>query len=244
MKFPDDSYHLRVALNTENCELSDAEMEDIEAALVPLREPVKDFPVADLYITIIFQPRSKDYHVKTSLVLTGRTLFTGDHDELVYPPYERCIGKLVKKVERYKASLRGESEIAKQGKGTHQKLTPSELPEPQRVEDAVAAGDYAEFRRAMHVYEESLRKRIGRWIQRYPEFEAILGERLSIDDIVEETFLTAFDQYEQRPPNLRLSEWLEERIDESVKQLLRHPSAELENISFARTIQEIPIVKP
>lgn len=63
----------------------------------------------------------------------------------------------------------------------------------------IKKGDYAAFRKLMFVYEEPLRNRIGRWIERYPEVAAQLDEQVYLEDIVEEVFLTAFDEYDDRP---------------------------------------------
>lgn len=240
MRFSDLGHNLHIELDTKQCELSPAEIAKFESGLAPLREPVRDFPKSHLYITVIFHPRSKDYHVKTSLVLTGRTLFTGDRDVLAYPAFERCVKKLVKKVNHYKASLGADADTAKHEKGTYQTVLPTQEPSIEELQQSVDAGEYAEFRRITYVYEEPVRKRIGRWIQRYPDFEAQLGERLSIEDIVEEVFLNAFDQFPQRPQAQRLGQWLEELIDPSIKQIFRHPDEELENINFARSLREQP----
>jgi len=94
------------------------------------------------------------------------------------------------------------------------------------------------------VYDESLEKRVGRWIQRYPEIEGQLGEELTISEIVEEVYLNAFDQFATRPV-VRLGEWLESLIDPSVQLLLKQPDDEKANLSFiqsAKTAQ--PPTKP
>jgi DNA-directed RNA polymerase specialized sigma24 family protein len=73
---------------------------------------------------------------------------------------------------------------------------------------------------------------VGRWIQRYPQIEARLGASLSIDDIVEDVFLTAFDGF-RTGTEQRLGEWLEKLIHQSVRLLLRSP-AEKENVRLVR----------
>lgn len=237
MKFASEN-NLHIELDTKHCELSAAEIEKMEKCLSPLRQAVAQFPVSDLYITIIHHPRSKDYHVKTSLLLTGRTLFTGERDIYSYPAFERCITQLVKKLNAYKASLANEPETAKLGKGTYQELMATTPPDGRELEQAVESGDYATFRRATYGYEEPVRKRIGRWIQRFPEANAMIGNRLQLDDFVEEVFLNAFENYNQRPEAVRFGDWLENLIDPSLKVLLQNPDEEMENINFARTLRE------
>jgi hypothetical protein len=88
----------------------------------------------------------------------------------------------------------------------------------------------------MFAYEEPLRKRIGRWIERYPQVAGQLREQVQLEDIVEEVFLTAFDQYDDRPHAVAFREWLENLIDPSVKLVSTASDEELDNISFARTL--------
>ena len=237
MRFADETYNLRIELDTKNCELSPQELEKMTQGLAPLREPLRHFPVSDLYITVEFHAPSQDYHVKTSLVLSGRTLFTGDDDQEVYPAFHRCVRKLVGKLGGYKQNLGGNAELSKQQKGTHHDLIPDREPDTEILDRALEEQDYAAYREAMYVYEEPLRKRIGRWIARYPEIDGHLGDQLTLADIVEEVFLNSFERWESRPESLRIGDWLEHLIDPSIKALLKNPTAEMENISFARSLR-------
>jgi hypothetical protein len=106
---------------------------------------------------------------------------------------------------------------------------------------AVRAGDYRAFRTALSGYEDWLRKRVGRWLQRFPEAEARIGRGLAIGDVVEEIYLAAFERYGQRPDEVPLHQWLEDLIDPSWRVLLRHPDAERENASLARTLRDTPL---
>jgi hypothetical protein len=106
---------------------------------------------------------------------------------------------------------------------------------------AFSAGDYRAFRTALSGYEEWLRKRVGRWIQRYPEAEARLGRGLAIGDMVEEVYLQAFEHYGRRPVAVPFHQWLEDLMDPSLKALLRHPDEERENASLARTLRQPPL---
>jgi ribosome-associated translation inhibitor RaiA len=238
MQRTDEGRQLRIQLDTKNCTVSPGDRAKMETALGHLSRVAHTFPVSDLYIYIRRHARSNDYHVKTSLVLPGKTLFTGDRDVAAYPAFERCVRKLVQKVEGYKRDLNKTAEVAKHEKGTRQEVHPDADPDPQILQGAVSAADYAAFRRALLSYEEPVRKRVGRWIQRYPDVQAQIGQRLDVADIVEEVFLNAFERYEHRPAGPSLGEWLEGLIDPSVKALVDHPDEEKENINFARTLTE------
>lgn len=236
MKFSDQSHNLRIELVTENYTCPPAQIEYLERTLDLLRESVRNFPVSDLYIDIKFHPRSHDFRIKTALVLTGRTLATGDLDPNLEPAFERCVRKLVKRAEEYKADLGREPERHKHLVGTHQSVVPGQEPNGEVLEAAVRDGDYAAFREATFDYEEPIRKRVGRWIDRYPQVEAEIGDELKISDIVEEVFLNAFERYDSRPQQVRFGEWLDQLIDPSIKLLMRAPDEEMQNISFAQTL--------
>jgi hypothetical protein len=107
--------------------------------------------------------------------------------------------------------------------------------------EAARAGDYRAFRTTLSGYEEWLRKRVGRWVQRYPEAEARVGDGLALGDLVEEVYLNAFERFTQRPTEVPLRDWLDGLIDPSLKVLMKHPAEERENASFARTLRETPL---
>jgi ribosome-associated translation inhibitor RaiA len=238
MPYSDESYDLRIELDAKGCELSAGEITKLEDTLDMLRKLVRDFPVSNLYITIVYHSRSNDYHVKTSLALPGKTLFTGDRDILVQPAFERCVHKLAKKVAAYKQRMHGDSKRAKQVEGTHQTITPTRLLDVETFNEAVEKNDYVAFRRAADMFEEPLNERIGRWIQRYPEIESRLGDSITIADIVEEVFLNAFELFPERPEDVPPGAWFEGLIDSSVQALLQSPDEEFANISFARSLLE------
>lgn len=238
MTFSDESYNLRIELNTQGCELTENEISDLEDGLFTLRNLVEKFPVSNLYITVVHHGRTDDYHVKTSLALPGKKLFTGDRDTQIHPAYERCIRKLVKKVQAYKQQLRGETEYVKQAEGTHQRLSPSQNVDVLELEASVNADDFASFRRAVDVFESALSDRIGRWIQRYPEIESQLGQGITISDIVEDVMVNAFDRYPQKPEGVPTGMWLESLIDPTVQALIQSPDEEFANISFARAVMQ------
>lgn len=238
MRYSDQSYNLRIELDTKNCDCSPELIEEMETALSPLRKPVEEFPVSDLYITVYYHPRVGTYEVKTALTLPKRTLATREEHDQVYTAFERCVRKLGRKLEKYKSELAGEEQQQKLREGTEQVVLPEQLPDVAELKQAVEAGDYKRFRLATFPYEESVRKRLGRWIQRYPKAEAALGSEWTLADLVEEVFLNAFERFEERPQAVPFSEWLEALLDPSVKAFQEHPREARESVDFARTLQE------
>lgn len=237
MTYSDETYNLRIELDTKHCQLSAEEIERLERGLHPLRKPVEKFPVSALYVTIEFFERSNDYRVKTVLQLPGAALATGDLEKEYYVAFERCVRKLVHKVVAYEGQLDDAEDRSKHLKGTRHDVAPTSDVDIAAVQQAVEQSDYAEFRVQLSVYEEPVRKRIGRWIQRYPDIEAQLGERFNLEDVVEEVFLNAFERFEERPETVPLGTWLEHLIDPSLRIISRHTMEELDNISFARSLR-------
>jgi ribosome-associated translation inhibitor RaiA len=236
MKPAANDHTLPIEWDTRHCTLSPADRQRLEANLEPVMRLVRDFPLSSLHIQIEHFPRSTNWRVKMSLALTGVTLTSLDDDAEPHPAFERCVHNLVRDVHAYKDRMSRVEEVSKQSKGTHQDLEPTVDPDPAAIDRAVADGDYAAFRTATFGYEEPLRKRIGRRVERYPDLSAQIDRRIKIDDIVEAVFLDAFEGYEDRHPrDLRFGEWLQGLIDPAIKELLAHPDEELENINLARS---------
>ncbi len=238
MQFSDNSHNLRIELDTKNCRLSQPELEKMERALDPLRDPVRDFPVSDLYITVIHHHTPDEYHVRSALVLTGRTLFTGDRDAQPLTAWSRCVRKLVSKLTAYKEDLEAKPERTRRQEGKAHEVLPTQEPDAAWIDQAVERGDYAAFREATLVYEEPVRKRAGRWIERYPEAAAELGRSFTLADLVEEVFLNAFEGYADRPDAVPFGQWLEDLIDPSLKAVWRDPAHEKEVLSAVRTYRD------
>lgn len=230
-----DHAKFNIELDTEHCTASEEDEHRMRVAIAPLKEVLEDFPHVDLYTSIRHHPRSTDYHVRVSVILPGATLFTGDADDHMLPAFNRCVRKLVRKVHAYKHELDSSDEKRKVVKGTSHDVAPTQQVTAEKVEHAIRTNDYNAFRIALFPFEEPVRKRVGRWIQRYPEVNAALGEGISVADIVEEVFLNAFEQYPDRPDDILLGDWLESLIDPSVQAIRQNPEQELDNISFART---------
>jgi len=226
---------MQTIFDVHQYDLSDAERRELEDDLDGLTRQVQNFPVADLHIMIEGNARSNDVSVKLTLILPGQTLVANDHDRVLSAAFERCGDSLAAAVEGYKAKLDGQAARQKAEKGTVHPLRPTTDIDQSALDAAVDAGDYARFRAVLMAFEDAVQARAGRWVQRFPEYEARIGKDVKMSDVTEEIFLTAFDQYESRPEGLHLGDWLERLIDPSVKALMTRTTEELENINLART---------
>jgi hypothetical protein len=242
MQYSDDRYRLRVKIQPKECNIPEDELARMQQLLQPVGEAVQDFPGSDLTINVIRHPRSQAYHVEARLKVPGKALFSSDEDPYLDTAFQRCLRKLVQRVGVYKenpdkAALEQTQRRNQLGNNIVAPQAPAAGPLGQTIE----AGDYRAFRLALSGYEEWLRKRVGRWIQRYPEAEARLHNGLVIGDVIEEVYLNAFEHFTERPRQVALHDWLDGLIDPSLKLLLKHPDQGRENASLARTLRETPL---
>jgi len=236
MRYFDERHHLRVEIDTKGCDVPPDQRARMQTMLAALGQAVSDFPMSDLSIKVVYHPRSSVYHVKLALKLPGQTLFTGEENPYLDTAFQRCLTKMTLRVEDHKARPDGQRTAEAVGRriAFDRDLVAPEAPEAGPLAEAARAGDYRTFRNSLAGYEEWLRKRIGRWIQRYPEADSQVGNGLSLGDVVEEVYLNAFEHFTRRPTTTRLSDWLDSLIDPSVKALLLHPDEVRENASLAR----------
>jgi len=225
---------LQVIFDVHQYRLSPAEEQILRGQLDGLAPQVAHFPIADLHVLVEGNARTNDVSLKLSLILPGTTLVVHDHDAVPQTAFERCVDSLIEELHAYKDQLGQVPERQKLEKGTHQELHPAVAIDTEALDAAIRDGNYAAFRVALLPYEEGLRKLVGRWVQRYPEFEAQIGRRIQIADLVEGVFLSAFEGYGQRPRDVPLGVWLQNLIDPALKALQKHPDEELENIQMAR----------
>ena len=200
---------------------------------------VEEFPTKILHTNVGYNSNSEEYEVKLALVLPGQTFATGNVSESWDASLETSVHKMIRRIEHYKATLSGEMGRAHAVAGTTMEVQPNRQIDASVVTDAVGDGNYAAFRQAMFPLEESLRDRIGRWVQRYPQIQSKLGEKFTIADIVEETFIMAFDQFAQWHPEMFFGQWVESLIDPAMKAIANDPDKELEAISFQKTWNDI-----
>lgn len=240
MLYQDD--HFRVEMTTKECDVPADERTRLQSLLEPLCQSLSQVPSADLWINVVYHPRSAIYHVEFKLKTPGQTFFAGGWNTYLDSAFQSALHELGRKVAEYQESpKRPTAKAAEQQIAAAREAMAPQDPTMGPLAQAAEAGDYHTFRTALSGYEEWLRKRVGRWVQRYPEAEAQVGSGLLLGDLIEEVYLNAFERFARRPTDVRLSEWLDSLIDPSLKELLRHPDEERENVSLARTMREAPL---
>ena len=225
---------LVVQYQTRDFVLSDAEKDAYEEDLVLLARIVEPFPAAHLHVEVAHRPRSNRFEVRTQLLLANNLNFVvAEDDELHRTAFKRCVRRLIEDVEAYK-DRRSAREPQDRTEVPTREVRATVEPDVAAMQAAVARGEYKAFHAAISIYRESLRGRIGRRIEMFPDAAARLDVDFSIGDIVEDVFLTAYERFDQRQTSGEsLGEWLEKMIDDSIRSLAEDPDRR-RNISWVR----------
>jgi hypothetical protein len=227
---------LQIEIDSQECRIPD----DVRSRLQPdferIGQSIAELGRSQLWLMVVYHPRSKAYHAQAKLKLPGETIITGDKQAFLDSAIEGCLQKVLRRIEGYKvdpdreALQRAQSQVAM----ATDIVAPAE-PDAGRLGQAIQSSDYRAFRLALLGHEEWIRKRVGRWIQRYPELQEQIGQKFEIADLVEEVFLVAFEQYKQRPAQISLRDWLDGLIDPAIKGFWHDPDDRIA-ASFAQTL--------
>ena len=228
---------LQVEIQSNGCEIPPDQREKLQRLLSNLDERVRDFPNPNLRLNVVYHSNSLVYHVEGALTLPGRRFKASEHDAYLDSALQRAVRNITRETETYIAD-QDTVAAARRGVSHSEDRIAAEAADAGRLGNAVQAGDYRAFRTALASYEEWLRKRIGRWIERRPDAQGRLGRELRLGDIVEQVYLHAFEGFMRRPTVVPLREWLEGLIDRSISSLLRNPDEEKQAASLARTLRE------
>jgi ribosome-associated translation inhibitor RaiA len=239
MRYSLDRYHLQLEIETKECDIPDDQRARIQDDIDQVGEAVQDFPTSELKLLAVRHPRSDRFHVEARLKLPGKTLFTGQWDPHLDAALTGCLQKLVHKVRDYRThpNREGKRRAEDLAAQDQELIVPTDA-DAGELGEAVAAGDYSRFRELLADYEDWLRNRVGRWVQRFPEADERIGESVPIADVVEEVYLQAFTHYGERPDEIPFSKWLDDLVDPSLRTIYRNWDEERENVSFARTLRE------
>lgn len=234
-------HRLQVHFDTHQCELTDDEKASLADDTDLLARAVGNFPVAELRVLIRRGGRNNEFVVKLTLILPNNVIVSSDHEAVLHSAFERAMQSVLENVRAYKDKLGQLDERRRAENHTQIDLLPTLAVDFVALDNAVKAGDYAAFRAVLSPYDDALRARAGRWVERYPALQARMGKGMEVVDVVEEVLLMAFEEYEGRPESVPFGTWLENHLDPAVKALEAHPDEELENINMARAAVDAAI---
>jgi hypothetical protein len=226
--------HLDIDIDVQQCEFPDDERQRIQHDLELLADELLEFPASQLRLSIVYHPRQEEYHAQAWLKLPGKRFVSGRYSPWLDYSVMRCLAKLRRHVESYRENPNSE---AIRETERRLELQNHVVPPTERIADALEKAiqrqDYRAFRRALSGYEDRMRAQVANWVRRYPQMTRLLGEDIEIEDIVEEVFLMAFDEFPVQQEKT-ISEWLRQFIDPAVKAIW-HDESEREAAEFART---------
>jgi ribosome-associated translation inhibitor RaiA len=235
-----NQFRLHFEIETQECKISDDARNQMQPYSELIANAVAEFPNPQLWITIVYHTNSDRYHAQAKLKLPGETIITGAYDEQLQVAFERCAMRVIRRVNSYKAEPdRDAIEQAKREATRSDDVIAPVEPDSGRLGEAIQNDDYVAFRRAFWSHEEWVRKRVGRWVQRYQEVQEQIGQSLEIADLVEEVFLLAFERYAKRSKAVSISEWLDSLVDPAVKTFCRHPGEEKDAVRRAESASRV-----
>jgi hypothetical protein len=225
--------HMDVEITVHQCQIPKDERSRMQAELELLAEQLLEFPVSQLRFSIVYHPGQAEYHAQAWLKVPGKRFVSGRYSPWLDYSIMRCLAKLRRHVENYNADPDAIRQAQRSVDQANHVIPPTE-----HIDDALGLAiqrqDYREFRRALIGYEDLLRAQVANWVGRYPQMTRQLGETIDVDDIVEEVFLMAFDEFPERLTEQTMSEWIRHLIDPAVKAIWHNPE-EREAAEFART---------
>ena len=236
-------HRLQVHFDAHQCRPAQEDLAEMADDLDSLARQVGNFPIADARVLIEWNNRKSEYAVKLALLLPGETLVTSDHDRVLHAAFDRALASLEDSVKEYKERLDRVPERRRREVGSDREVTPALLPDSATLDAAVTADDYPAFRAALAPYEDALRVRVGRWVERYPAVQAMMGKGIETVDVAEGVFLRAFEEHPRRSADVPYGEWLESLIDPTVHMIAHDGGEELENIRMARSAYEASLPK-
>jgi ribosome-associated translation inhibitor RaiA len=229
-------HKLQIHFDTHECQPAPDEFRRMSDNLDSLARQVGDFPQADLRVVIEKNERNNEFVVKLSLLLPGETLVTSDHDTVLHAAFRRALDSLEMRFKGHLERLEGVD--TRQQREEAAKLQPVTAVGPldeAALDAAAASRDYSAFRAAIAPYEDWLRLRVGRWVERYPDVQARMGRDFDVLDLSEGVFLAAFEQHPHRHAEVRYRDWLEGLIDPTVRAFAHDAAGEMENVNMARS---------
>jgi len=235
----DQRTNLHVELNARDCAIPEDELAHMQKRLQDVGDLVRDLPASQLRVNVIHHPRTQSYHVEAKLKVPGETLLSGDRNTYLDSAFQGCMDRLLTELKEYRDNPdRATVERAEARATLDRQIVMPADPDAGPIAAAAQEGDYKAFRTAMAGYEEWIRKRVGRWVQRHPEVEERIGGDILIGDLIEEVYLLAFENFTKRSTDIRLSEWLDKLLEPALAEAVKQPDVVRQEASMARTLRD------
>jgi hypothetical protein len=233
---PTVRHRLQVHFDTHGCALAPGEAIELSDHFDALARQTGNFPSADARVVIEKKGPNGVHVVKLTLLLPSETLVASDRDPVLHAAFRRALDSLEVTFAGFMERLEGVDRRQEQAEAEKRQTTdgPGAVDEAA-LDSAAREADYAAFRAAIAPYDDWLRLRVGRWVERYPEVQARMGRDFDVLDLTEGVFLSAFERHGHRHAEVRYRDWLEGLIDPTLRAFAHDPARERENVNMARS---------
>jgi len=234
---------MRLDIRSTNCDIPADERQRMETWISDLNDRLEGVGTSALFVRISFHPQSNDFNAELKLRTPHGTFKSRVKNEYLDSALAKSFESLTAQVEADGGHRKPTEEGAIEDRRAllERRFTNDVHADDGPLAQAVLAGDYQTFRNIISDYEDWLNRRVGRLIQRDPDAQLDVGNQFRISDVVEETYLQAFESFLHRPHNISLHEWLERLIDPALRALQQNREEEEEAVSYARTVRQARI---
>jgi hypothetical protein len=97
--------HLHIHFDARQCHFAATDQAWLQQELQPVVEAVKDLASAELWLTLIYHPRSDAYHIDAKLQVPGRTFSCGEREAHLDLALQHCVHKLIQQMEAHSGCL-------------------------------------------------------------------------------------------------------------------------------------------
>lgn len=211
---------MHVELKMNGYEPSRLDQDRLDQAIATLDRLTDTYAARRLHVTIEKFGHTEECQVRMLLALAKHRLVTVQRAPALATAAERCVDVLAGLIALAKDRVHrghGEREIrrAKEEAG---------FVDLEALRRAHIDGDYDRWLTALADMDEMVEAEIGRRLKFHPDAEALLGDGLVIQDLVDSVLYYSFENYEAKPQNVPLREWIFSNIDicidEAVKEAL------------------------
>src|SRR5215218_9088814 len=96
--------HLQIEIDAQECQVPNDVRSRLQPQFERIGQSVADMGQCQLWLTVVYHPRSNVYHAQAKLKLPGETIITGDQQPFLESAVERCLNKVLRRIQGYQAN--------------------------------------------------------------------------------------------------------------------------------------------
>ncbi|KAA5546117.1 hypothetical protein FYK55_04265 [Roseiconus nitratireducens] len=198
-------------LSVEGFTLSPEELAVVSSEINRVRPLVTERPEQLPHVSIRFDPDGEIYHVLIDTEVSGQSVHSRANDGQWQTALRTAIRKLV---PRFEAAVESNGTLGAGRESSDEEAVGRArwALDESALQRAVEQNNYAQFRAQLYPLEPHLHERIGREVRCDVMPDEAHADHLFMADIIEDLFLMAFEQFDQRPQDITFVQWLDSLI--------------------------------